>query len=73
VPFVALTADAMKQNSQADLAAGMNAVATKPLSLPQLLKALDNALGQKVYDPESETAGKTTAACRQVMTGGQRS
>jgi len=49
IPVIALTADAMPDNVDLYLQAGMNAVITKPVELPHLLQAMDQALGEKIH------------------------
>ena len=44
IPIVALTADAMKETIPQFLEAGMNAVETKPIQLPKLLKTIETVV-----------------------------
>ncbi len=44
IPIIAITADAMKENVQGFLDAGMNAVETKPVNLPKLLRTINTVM-----------------------------
>lgn len=62
VPIVALTADALPENQLGYLAAGMNAVATKPIDRRQLAATINLAMGEDIHDlaaAEAETAPAT--------------
>ena len=59
-PIIAVTADAMVDNEQAFLDAGVDAVATKPIRLPDLLATIDRSLGEAVH--VTRTSGETQPA-----------
>jgi CheY-like chemotaxis protein len=44
IPVIALTANAMQENVQKGLEAGFHDYITKPIEIPVLLNALENAL-----------------------------
>lgn len=44
IPIIAITADAMKENVQGFLDSGMNAVETKPVNLPKLLRTISEVM-----------------------------
>lgn len=48
-PIVALTADAMAENKTQYFAAGINAVATKPIDRGELAQAINIAMGEEVH------------------------
>ena len=52
-PIVAITADAMTENEAQYRAAGMNAIATKPIRLRQLVAAIDSALPEPAHTARS--------------------
>ncbi|MDD9877604.1 MAG: response regulator, partial [Magnetovibrio sp.] len=49
IPIIAVTADAIVENRQDYLAAGMNACVTKPINVPDLLRAINEVLGEEVH------------------------
>lgn len=49
IPIVALTADAMAENRDAYLEAGMDAVAAKPINRADLAMAINDAVGEQVH------------------------
>ncbi len=59
-PIIAITADAMVGSDRKFLEVGMNAVATKPINLSLLLKAIDKVLGEEVHQPILNMAPETS-------------
>jgi CheY-like chemotaxis protein len=51
VPIIALTADAMEENRQSYIAAGMNGVVTKPIDISLLAIAMNEAMGEEINMP----------------------
>lgn len=49
IPIVALTADAMLENRKTYFEAGMNAVTTKPISLAELVNAINSVMGEDIH------------------------
>lgn len=60
VPIIAFTADAMHEHLSQYLEAGMNAVATKPIQLRELLTTVDDVLKERIHRWEkvNETASE---------------
>ncbi|MEQ9487823.1 MAG: CHASE domain-containing protein [Alphaproteobacteria bacterium] len=52
IPIVALTADAMLENRKTYFEAGMNAVTTKPISLAELVNAINSVMGEDIHPPD---------------------
>ena len=61
IPIVALTADAMVEHQKAYLAAGMNAVATKPINRAELAGAINTALAEAIHSFEEQADSTETA------------
>ena len=61
-PIIAVTADAMVDNEQEFLDSGMDAIATKPIRLAQLLEAIDGALGEPVHSAADAEIADSGAA-----------
>ena len=59
VPIIALTADAMKENIPRFLEAGMNAVETKPVQLPKLLKTINMVIAESGNNTAAEVVEET--------------
>lgn len=49
IPIIALTADAMLENRKSYFDAGMNAVATKPISLAELANTINSVMGERIH------------------------
>jgi len=56
IPIIAVTADAIVENRASYTAAGMNACVTKPIDVPELLRAINEVLGEDVHVPADTTA-----------------
>ena len=52
IPIVAVTADAIVENRDGYFEAGMNACVTKPINLPELLRAINEVLNEEVHIPD---------------------
>tara|TARA_B100000315_G_scaffold143712_1_gene132712 strand:- start:203 stop:772 length:570 start_codon:yes stop_codon:yes gene_type:complete len=59
IPIIAVTADAMHENIAKYLESGMNAVATKPIQLAELLETIDDVLKEKIHTWEEIAAPPT--------------
>lgn len=49
IPIIAVTADAMMEHLSAYLAAGMNAVTTKPIQLSELLTTINDVMKERIH------------------------
>lgn len=61
VPIIAVTADVMSEERKECLRSGMDDVVTKPIDLPQLLTAIDKALGEAIHTPQYAAPDKARA------------
>ena len=50
IPIIALTADVIEENKQSYLKAGMNAIVAKPIVISELVRAIDELLGETLHE-----------------------
>lgn len=62
VPIVALTADVMEESKVVYAGAGMNGVVAKPVEVPILLQAMDEACGETIHEVASASPEPPEAA-----------
>ncbi len=62
IPIIAITADAMKENIQGFLDAGMNAVETKPVNLPKLLRTITTVMASVAGNKTGGESSRTEEA-----------
>ena len=49
IPIIALTADAVEEHIRGYISAGMDACVTKPIDRPQLLRTINDVLGEEIH------------------------
>ena len=77
VPIIALTADVMEESKVAYAGAGMNGVVAKPVEVPKLLLAMDEACGETIHEvvtasPEPPEAVSTGIPAPQLRGDGEK-
>ena len=55
IPIIALTADALQENGDRYLEAGMNDVVVKPIDRNELALAINKALGEEIHRPSFDS------------------
>jgi len=72
IPIIALTADAMAEHIRSYLAAGMNAVVSKPIDKLKLAKTINEAVGEEIHAGGGAVAPTEDGAVAPIEDGGAR-